>query len=340
MTTDIGIPYKVLRLNNGTKSIDIKFYLEDCITGMRDHLQDKSVDVVVTSPPYNIGVDYGNVGYNDNKPEREYIEWIERAGVEIMRVLKDDGSFFLNIGDELSNPGKAWAVAFALKKHFVLQNVIHWTKAISIKKSDVGATTAEKMILDDITPGHFKPIHSDRYLANIHEYIFHFTKPGSNVKLDKLAIGAKYEYKSNITRHNKSNPKKTDLKEIGNVWFIPYPTIRYKSERGDHPTIFPVKLPEMCIKLHGRRPDLLVLDPFCGTGTTAIACKKLGVNFIGFDRVEKYVNDAIERVRREDVHSYSSSDNNHMVTLDFLIASPGIQGAATEFPTRDGGEKE
>jgi hypothetical protein len=69
-------------------------------------------------------------------------------------VLKDDGSFFLNIGDELSNPGKAWSIAFAVKKHFVLQNVIVWTKAISIKKSDVGATTAEKMILDDITPGH------------------------------------------------------------------------------------------------------------------------------------------------------------------------------------------
>jgi hypothetical protein len=55
-----------------------------------------------------------------------------------------------------------------------------------------------------------------------------------------LAIGAKYEYKSNIKRHNKSNPNKTDLKEIGNVWFMSYETIHYKSERGDHPTIFPV----------------------------------------------------------------------------------------------------
>ena len=134
-----------------------------------------------------------------------------------------------------------------------------------------------------------------------------------------MAIGAKYEYKSNIKRHNKSNPNKTDLKEIGNVWFMSYETIHYKSERGDHPTIFPVKLPEMCIKLHGLRPGLLVLDPFCGTGTTAIACKKLGVNFIGFDIVEKYVKDAIERVsgEGEDVHHRSSSNNNNtVVTLD------------------------
>jgi site-specific DNA-methyltransferase (adenine-specific) len=285
---------------------------------MKKHLSDKIVDVVVTSPPYNIGVNYGNSGYNDNKAESEYLQWVERISIEIKKVLKDDGSFFLNIGDQLSNPGKAWAIAFALKKHFVLQNVIHWTKAINIKESDVGATTAEKMILDDITPGHFKPVHINRYLSNIHEYIFHFTKPESNVKLDKLANGAKYEYKSNIKRHNKSNPNKTDLKEIGNVWFMPYETIQYKSERGDHPTVFPIKLPEMCIKLHGLRPDLLVLDPFCGTGTTAIACKRLDVNFIGSDIVEKYVNDAIERVRREgeDVHCRSCGDNNHIVTLD------------------------
>jgi site-specific DNA-methyltransferase (adenine-specific) len=90
MTTaisDIDVPYKVLRLNNGSNHIDIKFYLEDCIAGMQVHLQDKSVDVCVTSPPYNIGMDYGNGAYNDNKPEGEYLAWIERAGIEIKRVL-------------------------------------------------------------------------------------------------------------------------------------------------------------------------------------------------------------------------------------------------------------
>jgi hypothetical protein len=66
---------------------------------------------------------------------------------------------------------------------------LSFSVSINIKKSDVGATTAQKMILDDITPGHFKPIHSNRYLSNIHEYIFHFTKQGSNVKLNKLANG-------------------------------------------------------------------------------------------------------------------------------------------------------
>ena len=135
------------------------------------------------------------------------------------------------------------------------------------------------MLVDDITPGHFKPIHSNRYLANIHEYIFHFTKPGSNVKLDKLAIGAKYEYKSNITRHNKSNPNKTDLKEIGNTWFMPYETIHYKSERSDHPTIFPVKLPEMCIKLHGLRLRFIGIRSFLWNWDNCYSMQKTWCEF-------------------------------------------------------------
>ena len=66
---------------------------------MRAYLPDKSIDVVVTSPPYNIRVDYGNGVYDDNKPESEYLAWIGQVGSGINRVLKDDGSFFINIGD-------------------------------------------------------------------------------------------------------------------------------------------------------------------------------------------------------------------------------------------------
>jgi site-specific DNA-methyltransferase (adenine-specific) len=61
---------------------------------MQEYLEDKSVDVVVTSPPYNVGIEYGNGAYNDKKPESEYLAWIESVGIEIKRVLKDNGSFF------------------------------------------------------------------------------------------------------------------------------------------------------------------------------------------------------------------------------------------------------
>jgi DNA modification methylase len=104
-----------------------------------------------------------------------------------------------------------------------------------------------------------------------------------------------------------------------------YETIQDKSERM-HPAPFPVDLPLKCIKLHGldspnTRP-LLVLDPFCGIGSTAIACKKLGASFVGFEIVKPYVDYAIQRVTRGDgIHASSVGDNNHTTTLDFLISN-------------------
>jgi site-specific DNA-methyltransferase (adenine-specific) len=168
--SDIDIPYKLLHFKNGAKSIDIKFYLEDCITGMRNHLQDKSVDVVVTSPPYNIGVGYGDGGYNDNKPESEYLAWIGEVGIEIKRVLKDDGSFFLNIGSTPTNPWKAMDVANVIRKHFALQNEIQWIKSIPIQRKYLGKKNRE-VILKDTTIGHSKPISSDRFLKRNQEPI-------------------------------------------------------------------------------------------------------------------------------------------------------------------------
>ena len=217
MTTtisDIDIPYKVLHFNNGAKSIDIKFYLKDCITGMRAYLQDKSVDVVVTSPPYNIGVDYDGV-YNDNKPESEYLAWIGEVGNEIKRVLKDDGSFFLNIGSNTKNPWNAMDVAEAMREHFVLQNEIQWIKSIFIPREYLGKKNRE-VILKDTTIGHSNPINSDRLLKRNQESIYHFTKTGS-VAIDKWAVGAPYQDKSNIGRYSD-----IDLTDAGNTWFIPY----------------------------------------------------------------------------------------------------------------------
>ena len=80
--TRLEIPYKILLSKNNQ---NIKFYLNDCVIGKQEYLRDKSVDVVVTSPPYNIGIDYGNGAYNDMKPESEYLAWIETIGIEAMR---------------------------------------------------------------------------------------------------------------------------------------------------------------------------------------------------------------------------------------------------------------
>jgi len=275
-------PYRVVE-RDGCSAI---FYLKECIAGMEENVKEGSVDVVVTSPPYNIGVRYGS--YNDSMPRAKYLEWIEQVGIAAKRALADDGSFFLNVGNKPKDQWIAWDVAAVLRKHFVLQNVMHWVKSIAINKSDVGNYPN---ISGDIAVGHFKPIVSNRFLNDCHEYIFHFTKTG-DVHLDKLAIGIPYQDKTNIGRWKSAT---ADLRDRGNTWFIPYETIKSKSDR-PHPATFPEKLPEMCVKLHGGAK--LVMDPFAGIGSTAAAAINLGSSFVGFEIDKDYLETAISRLHR------------------------------------------
>jgi site-specific DNA-methyltransferase (adenine-specific) len=275
------VPYRVLQKGNCTAT----FYLKDCIKGLKEHVKDKSVDVIVTSPPYNIGTSYGS--YKDKLPREKYLEWIEEVGIVIKQALKDDGSFFLNIGNKPKDPWIAWDVAYALRKYFILQNVIHWIKSIAISKAQVGNYPN---IAGDIAVGHFKPIKSKRFLNDCHEYIFHFTKYG-NVHLDKLAVGVSYQDKTNIKRWKAAN--KEDKRDRGNTWFIPYQTIQSRTKQRPHPATFPVDLPDMCIRLHGSAK--LVIDPFIGIGSTAIAAIRREISFVGFEIDKEYLDAAIDR---------------------------------------------
>lgn len=111
--------------------------------------------------------------------------------------------------------------------------------------------------------------------------------------MDKLAIGVPYQDKTNIGRWNRATH---DLRDRGNTWFIPYETIWDKEQR-PHPSTFPTKLPEMCIRLHGISRCRVVMDPFVGIGSTALASLRLGVSFIGFDIDKSYLEVCKERVR-------------------------------------------
>lgn len=241
-------------------------------------------DVIITSPPYNIGKTYNQ--YNDDKPREKYLDWMEAVAKNCKDIMKDTSSFFLNVGGKPSDMWIPIDIAERFRKHFVLQNTIHWIKSISISKEDVGKYP---VIQDDISVGHYKPVNSNIFMNNCHEYIFHFTKKG-NVKIDKLAIGVPYQDKTNVKRWKKASE---DLRSRGNTWFIPYETIQRSRP---HPTIFPVKLPEMCLKIHGIKKIILAMDPFIGIGSTAIACKKLKINFIGFEIDDSYARIAHEKL--------------------------------------------
>ena len=243
----------------------------DCLN-LLPTIHDNSIDVIVTSPPYNIGIAYNS--YSDKRSD--YLEWLEKIGEQLYRALKSDGSFFLNVGGQSSEPWVVMDVANVFRKLFFLQNHIIWVKSISIGEDTVG---------------HFKPINSKRFLNNNHEAIYHFTKSG-NTHIDRLAVGVPYKDKSNIGRWDHAS---SDRRCAGNTWYIPYETVNSKKQKFNHPAGFPVALPERCIKLHGRS-DLTVLDPFMGVGTTLLAAQNLGMSAIGIELDSKYADAAKDRL--------------------------------------------
>ncbi len=266
-----------------------EFTLEvrDCIEGMRA-LADGSVDLVVTSPPYNLGIKYEN--YKDTLTRENYLEWSKAWAGEVKRILKPDGSFFLNVGACPSEPLMPHELVVELKRSFfALQNTFHWIKSITIETKD-GKT---------ISAGHFKPLQSPRYITDCHEYVFHLTKDGTT-PLDRLGVGVPYSDKSNIARWSHTGGR--DLRCRGNNWFIPYKTINSRDQDRPHPATFPVELAVFCVKIHGLKPGMVMLDPFLGIGHAALAAKQCEVaKFIGFDIDEGYVTVAREALKQADI---------------------------------------
>lgn len=253
--------------------------LEDCVAGMAG-LAGDSIDLVVTSPPYNLGIRYSQ--YSDREDRRSYLKWCAEWAGQIRRVLKPDGSFFLNVGAAPSNPMLPHEIVFQFRDHFVLQNTIHWIKSITIEDRD-GQTRSF---------GHFKPISSKRFVNDCHEYVFHFTNTG-RVEIDRLAIGVPYQDKSNIARW--SHTRGGDKRCRGNTWFVPYETIQSREKERPHPATFPIQLAEWCIKLHGRAKTML--DPFLGIGNSAVAAQRCDLkNFIGFEIDQTYLAEAKRRL--------------------------------------------
>ena len=234
---------------------EYNFILGDCIEELKEQ-PDKSIDIVVTSPPYNIGLKYHK--YKDKKPREQYLEWIYDIFVELKRVLKDDGHIFLNMGYTNKDPWISIEVALKLKDLLVLQNKITWVKSISISNDK------------DDTFGHFKPINSDRYINVTNEDIYHFTKT-DKIKINRKAVGVPYKWDCNLIDRKTGKhriDKKTGLpienkRCKGNSWFIPYDTINSKKEKGYHPATFPKGLVEHCIKISDVKEGV-ILDASTG----------------------------------------------------------------------------
>jgi site-specific DNA-methyltransferase (adenine-specific) len=260
----------------------------DCLD-LLPTLPDYSFDLVVTSPPYNLGIAYKS--FKDTAPREEFLNWCRRWAAGVRRVMTDDGSFFLNVGASPVSPLLPHQLVLALTDGadplFVLQNTFHWIKSI----------TVETRANEQISAGHFKPINSRRFVNDCHEYVFHLTKTG-DTELDRRAAGVPYQDKSNIARWGHTGG--ADLRCRGNNWFIPYETINSRDKDRPHPATFPVALVEQCVRLHGKGPATRLLDPFLGIGTSAIAAHRQRIeNFTGIELDAHYLETARERLAAE-----------------------------------------
>jgi site-specific DNA-methyltransferase (adenine-specific) len=276
-------PYETVQAGRAS----IRFFLGDSVDVLAE-LPQQSLDLVVTSPPYNLGIQYRT--YDDGKPQRDYLDWTGRWVAAVARVLGPQGSLFLNVGAKPTEPWTALDVAQAARPHLRLQNILHWIKSIAIEAEAAGARTG---LTEDLAVGHYKPINSTRFLNDCHEFVFHFTPEGST-RLDRLALGVKYQDPSNVARWRAGSGGRRCR---GNAWFIPYETIQNRDKDRPHPATFPSRLPEYCVRLHGLARARTVADPFLGLGSTTVACARLGVDAIGIEIDEHYLKEAIARTR-------------------------------------------
>lgn len=184
----------------------------------------------------------------------------------IYRCLKNDSLFYLNFGALVEDKFRPFSVcAAALECGFKLNDTVIWEKP------------------------QYSPIQGAKRLNNLYEFVFILYK-GKMPKIDRLSIGIEYKDKSNIGRYSD-----IDLKCRGNVWRVPYETINSKSQKL-HPDRMPLALAEMCIKLSGIREGT-VLDPYGGSGTTALAAKNLNLSCITFERNEAHFSTIKERLK-------------------------------------------
>jgi site-specific DNA-methyltransferase (adenine-specific) len=243
---------QMLELNN--------IYNMDCVEGLK-LLDDNSIDLIVTSPPYNVGMKYDS--WNDSIPWDEYLDWCKLWLQECYRVLKDDGRICINhylcynMKDDISR--------FPL---FEFKNIM----------DDIGYITHKIAIWDDITRTKL-------------------TAWGSWLSASAPFITTPYEgiliaYKKQWNKINKgeSTISREDFKEgVSGIWHIGTTT-------GYTVACFPERLPQLCIDLLSYKNDI-ILDPFSGSGTTCYVAKGMDRRYIGFEISEAYHKESISRLQ-------------------------------------------
>ncbi len=224
-------------------------------------LPDRSVHLMVTSPPYNVGKDY-----DTDLTLEEYLAFLRRVWAEVLRTLAPGGRLCINIanlGRKPYIPLHAFIIRDLLTLGFQMRGEIIWDKAAS-----AAASTAWGSWLSAANPT----------LRDVHEYILVFSK-------DTFRRQPPSEQANTITRAE-------FLEYTKSVWTFAAESAR----KVGHPAPFPIELPYRLIQLYSFANDI-VLDPFMGSGQTALAALKAGRRYVGYEVDAGYVELAQRRIR-------------------------------------------
>lgn len=247
--------------------MSIKIYNEKCEYTLDNRIEECSLDLTITSPPYNIDLGNNKLNknpydlYNDNKDHQNYIKWLRNIFSKIYDKTKLGGRCIINIGDGKNGavPTHSDIIQFMKELGWIPMSTIIWNK------NQVGSRTAWGSFMSPSSPSFPTPF----------EYILVFAKGNKKLQWKGETDLEKQEF----------------IDWAYGIWNIA-PETRMK--KIGHPAMFPIELPRRLMKMFSWK-NSLVYDPFSGAGTTAIACKENNRKFIGSEISKDYYNLSIER---------------------------------------------
>ena len=250
------------------KEILDKIYNEDCLIGF-DKIPDNFIDLIVADPPYSLGKDYGNDS-DKMKPE-EYLNWTYKWIDKVIPKLKDTGSFYIFLTWRFSPE-----IFSYMKTKLKMVNEIIWDRKVP---SMGGSTRSFTSVHDNI--GFF--VKKSNYYFDIDSVRIPYDPETKKARSRKIFEGAKWLEVG-------YNPK--DLWSISRIH-------KQAPERENHPTQKPLEIIDRIIKSSSPENGI-VLDPFMGSGTTAISCIKNKRKYIGFEINKEYCDLIENRIKKID----------------------------------------
>lgn len=226
-----------------------------------EEVPDSSVHLMVTSPPYNVGKEY-----DEDFTLKEYLLFLKSVFKEVYRVLVPGGRVCINVanlGRKPYIPLHAYIADDMIDLGYFMRGEIIWNKASSASPSTAWGSWLSA---------------SNPTLRDVHEYILVFSKE---------------TYKRNLLEKREDTITKEEFLEVTkSVWNFP----AVSAKQVGHPAPFPVELPYRCIQLYTFENEV-VLDPFMGSGQTALAALKTGRHYIGYETDQEYVQLAENRIK-------------------------------------------